>query len=189
MRKYVSPERCHELLRDFLSSDPFFQEMDTFFTTYVMPNSTKPRLNAVWLIAMKDMDKVIVFQGMDADIVGVFRKMWAECRSKFTRWGEATIYLLVADYLLSKYNTSAFRNLVRLKRIIGRYLLVYWASGDTRKDVRRLRKMGTYRSQKSLCRIEGLFCAIHGLWISDYGNRNWLNLEEDFADELRCYQG
>ena len=189
MRKYVNSERCHELLRDFLSSDPFFQEMDALLTTYLMPHSTKPRLKAVWLTAMKDMDKVIIFQGMDADIVGVFRKMWTERRSKFAKWGEATVYLLVADYLLAKYNTSVFRNLVKLKQLIRKYLFVYWVPGDTRRDVKRLWKMGTYRSQQAQGRIDGLFSAIHGLWASGDGNRNWLNLEEEFADELRCYQG
>lgn len=189
MKKYASPERRHELLRDFFSNDPFFQEMDAFVTTYVMPSSTKPRLKAVWLAAMEDMDKVIIFRGMGADVVDIFRKMWAKRRGKFARWGEATVYLLVADYLLSKYNKSAFRNLVKLKNMIKRYLFVYWAPGDTRQDVKRLRKVGSYRSQEALCRISDFFDAIHGLWILDEGYRGWIDLEEDFADELRRYQG
>lgn len=190
MKKYVDSERLHELIREFLSCNPFFQEMDAAVKrNYLLPTTLKPRLRAVWAAALEDMDKIYIFLGMDADLVRVFRRMWTERRRQLSRWGEGTAYLLAAVYLLSLYSyPSVDKRMEGLFGLVRRYLRVYWAPAD----MKRLRQAASYRKREMQNRVWGLFDSAHGLWdCGKYGEvtRGITDLQEEFADELRYYMG
>ena len=189
MKKNVLSALHRKRLRLFLSRNPFYQEMEAFYGQWdFVPYCGLPRLDAIWLIALADIDRLDIFESMGADIDHVFRHLWHLRRPLLRRTGEPATYLLTTWYLLAYGQCAASRRVVRLKNLIYRYACIHWVPGEWKHDVRRARKNVGYKEMKAKSRLtlNELRLDVHGFSDRDNG-RTWDDVKDEWAGELRLY--